>query len=52
MILRHGQPIARLLPISHIPCLLISKIALRATQPQTSGSNIEIIESLREEARY
>lgn len=52
VIFRQGQPIARLSPISHTPRPLTSKAALRATQPQTSTSSIEILQSLRNEARY
>jgi prevent-host-death family protein len=52
IIIRHGKPIARLSPVSHIPRPLPSRAELRATQPQTSISNLEIIQSLREEARY
>ncbi|MBW4603704.1 MAG: hypothetical protein KME29_30090 [Calothrix sp. FI2-JRJ7] len=52
VILRHGQPIARLSPISHTRRPLPSRAALRATQPLASTSSIEIIQSLRDEARY
>lgn len=53
VIIRHGQPIARLSPMPQTPRRpLTSKAALRATQPLTPTSNIEIIQSLREEARY
>lgn len=52
MIIRHGKPIARLSPMSHITRPLPSRAELRATQSQPSTSNLEIIQSLREEARY
>ncbi|GJD24109.1 hypothetical protein RIVM261_090650 [Rivularia sp. IAM M-261] len=53
VIIRHGQPIARLSPMSNTPRRpLTSKAALRAAQPQTSTSSIEILQTLRQEARY
>ncbi|MEB3215139.1 MAG: type II toxin-antitoxin system prevent-host-death family antitoxin [Nostocales cyanobacterium 94392] len=52
VIISHGKPIARLSSISHIPQPLTSRHKLRATQPQTLTSSIEIIQSLRQEARY
>ncbi|GAA6619771.1 type II toxin-antitoxin system Phd/YefM family antitoxin [Scytonema sp. NUACC26] len=52
MIIRHGKPIARLSPMSSTPRPLSSRRELRSTQPQTSTSNLEIIQSLRQEARY
>ena len=36
VIIRHGKPIARLSPMSHIPRPLPSRAELRATQPQIS----------------
>ena len=52
VIISHGKPIARLSPISHISQPLTSRRKLRATQSQTLTSNVEIIQSLRQEARY
>ncbi|WP_442947643.1 type II toxin-antitoxin system Phd/YefM family antitoxin [Nostoc sp.] len=52
VIISHGKPIARLSSISHIPQPLTSRHKLRATQSQTLTSNLEIIQSLRQEARY
>jgi prevent-host-death family protein len=52
VIISHGKPIARLSSISHIPQALTSRHKLRATQSQTLTSNVEIIQSLRQEARY
>lgn len=52
IIIRHGKAIARLLVMSRTPRPLTSRQELRATQPQTLTSNLEIIQSLRQEARY
>jgi prevent-host-death family protein len=52
VIISHGKPIARLSSISHISQPLTSHHKLRATQSQTITSNVEIIQSLRQEARY
>jgi prevent-host-death family protein len=52
VIISHGKPIARLSSISHIPQPLTSRHKLRATQSQALTSNVEIIQSLRQEARY
>jgi antitoxin (DNA-binding transcriptional repressor) of toxin-antitoxin stability system len=52
MIIRHGKPIARLSPMPHITRPLQSRAELRAIQPQKSTSSLEVIQSLREEARY
>ncbi|PAX45761.1 type II toxin-antitoxin system Phd/YefM family antitoxin [Brunnivagina elsteri] len=52
VIISHGKPIARLSSISHILQPLASRHKLRATQPQALTSNLEIIQSLRQEARY
>jgi prevent-host-death family protein len=52
VIISHGKPIARLLSISHISQPLTSRHKLRDTQSQTLTSNVEIIQSLRQEARY
>ncbi|MEH1768696.1 type II toxin-antitoxin system Phd/YefM family antitoxin [Nostoc sp.] len=52
VIISHGKPVARLSSISHIPQPLTSRHKLRATQSQTLASNVEIIQSLRQEARY
>lgn len=52
VIISHGKPIARLSSISHSPQPLTSRHKLRTTQPQTLISNQEIIQSLRQEARY
>ncbi len=52
VIISHGKPIARLLSISHTLQPLTSRHKLRATQPQALTSNLEIIQSLRQEARY
>ena len=50
--LRHGKPIARLSALSNQPRPLASRRELRASQPQTSISTLETIQSLRQEARY
>jgi antitoxin (DNA-binding transcriptional repressor) of toxin-antitoxin stability system len=52
MIIRQGKAIARLSPMPPSPRPLTSRQELRATQPQTLTSNLEIIQSLRHEARY
>ncbi|MBW4475550.1 MAG: type II toxin-antitoxin system prevent-host-death family antitoxin [Tolypothrix brevis GSE-NOS-MK-07-07A] len=52
VIISHGKPIARLSSISHTPQPLTSRQKLRATQSQTLTSNVEMIQSLRQEARY
>jgi antitoxin (DNA-binding transcriptional repressor) of toxin-antitoxin stability system len=52
MIIRDGKAIARLSAMSHTPRPLKFRKELRATQPQTSISNLEVIQSLRQEARY
>jgi antitoxin (DNA-binding transcriptional repressor) of toxin-antitoxin stability system len=52
MIMRHGKPIARLSSMSYTPRPLSSRKELRLAQPQTLTSNLEIIQSLRQEARY
>jgi prevent-host-death family protein len=52
VIISHGKAIARLSPISDISQPLTSRHKLRATQSQTLTSNVEIIQSLRQEARY
>jgi prevent-host-death family protein len=52
MIISHGKPIARLSSISCIPRPLASRGELRATQTQALTSNLEIIQGLRQEARY
>ncbi len=52
MIISHGKPIARLSPMSRIPRPLASRGELRATQTKTLTSNLEIIQGLRQEARY
>lgn len=51
VIISHGKPIARLSSMSHIRQPLTSRHKLRATQSQTLTSNLEIIQSLRQEAR-
>lgn len=50
--LRHGKPIARLSAVSNQPQPLASRRELRASQPQTSISTLEMLQSLRQEARY
>jgi prevent-host-death family protein len=52
VIISHGKPVAWLSSISHTPQPLASRHKLRATQPQTLTTNLEIIQSLRQEARY
>lgn len=49
-ITRHGQPIARLSPVSPLRRPLTSRGQLRATQPQASTSSLETLQSLRQEA--
>jgi antitoxin (DNA-binding transcriptional repressor) of toxin-antitoxin stability system len=44
MIICDGKPIARLSAMSHTPRPLTSRQELRATQPQTLTSNLEIIQ--------
>jgi antitoxin (DNA-binding transcriptional repressor) of toxin-antitoxin stability system len=51
-IIRNGKPIALLSPMSHTPRPLPSRKELRSSQPQTSTNTSEIIQSLRQEARY
>jgi antitoxin (DNA-binding transcriptional repressor) of toxin-antitoxin stability system len=52
MIIRHGKPIAKVSPMSYTRRPLSSRRELRSTQPETSTSNLEIIQTLRQEARY
>jgi len=49
--LRHGKPIARLSAVSDRHQPLASRRELRASQPQTSISTLETLQSLRQEAR-
>lgn len=51
-IIRHGQPIARLLPMLRSCRPLSSRHPLRALQSQTATSNLETLQLLRQEARY
>lgn len=52
MVIRHGKPIAKLSPMPHTPRPLPSRRELRAIQTQTSTNSLEIIQNLRQEARY
>ncbi|MEC4816283.1 MAG: hypothetical protein SAK29_23905 [Scytonema sp. PMC 1069.18] len=52
MIIRHGKPIAKVLPMSYTRRPLSYRRELISTQAQTSTSNLEIIQALRQEARY
>lgn len=52
VLISHGKPIARLSSISQTLQPLKSRHKLRASQPQPCTSNLEIIESLRQDARY
>lgn len=51
-IIRHGLPIARLLPILRSRCPLSSRHTLRHLQSQTDTSSLETLQNLRQEARY
>ena len=51
-ITRQGKPVARLLPIQKTSRPLSSRIELRASQALHKESSLEILQSLRHEARY
>ena len=51
-IVRDGKPIARLSPVLQPRQPLASRRELRAIQTQSSTPTLEILQSIRQEARY
>lgn len=52
IIIREGRAIARLSPMGQTKRCLSSRAQLRASQPLAKTSSVDILQSLRNEARY